>query len=613
MEKLEYWFEKYPDSGAPAGQGILRNLGTPDLEKLELFTREIIQNCWDAADPDREDPVRVRIGCREIDDDVSRRIRSEIFPGARKELGLGSAFRKSPRLLTISDRNTHGLRGPTKAGAAAARYTDFVDFMRNVGAPQDKPMGGGSFGFGKAALYLTSLGRSIVVHSRAENEHGELETRLMAAGLSDRFTVEENGAARSCTGRHAWGVLADGEGGQFADPAKNSDCDRFIELLGLDGFGAEETGTDVVIVAPDLEVDGDEDSTGVSPRPGMDLIARCIAWHFWPKIYAPKPTMEISVECDGESVPIPGPNDSERLAAFVSAFFQIEGEQPPKTPFRAEASEIRSKKPARHLGDLVIQTHEIPRGKKAAPKIAAPDSDEPLGHVALMRNAELVVKYLAGPELPAGRGGYAGVFRVAKGDEELDQIFTDSEPPSHDDWVPKALEKGRGRTYVSVAMRNVQRAIDEYIGSEFPDDGEADQVALGQFSRELAWLIPSVPGEGGKRKPGSKGSSPASKAVIEVIRPLVPVETDGSVVLESGVRALEAARVEAAAVILADGSSVEQVPPVGAPVPEVLRWVGPSGQAVESSEVEMAKGEEWTVVVSSPGDSMVRVQFEVGE
>ena len=68
--------------------------------------------------------------------------------------------------------------------------------------------------------------------------------------------------------------------------------------------------------------------------------------------------------------------------------------------------------------------------QRGLPLIAcAMDTD--VHHVALMRKAELVVRYEAGPPLPGDHFGYAGVFKC---DDDVDEIFRRSEPPTHDDW-----------------------------------------------------------------------------------------------------------------------------------------------------------------------------------
>jgi hypothetical protein len=52
---------------------------------------------------------------------------------------------------------------------------------------------------------------------------------------------------------------------------------------------------------------------------------------------------------------------------------------------------------------------------------------ETVNHVALMRNVELVVKYLPGPVATTGRNGYSGVFRCAV---DVDATFRRAEPPT---------------------------------------------------------------------------------------------------------------------------------------------------------------------------------------
>lgn len=611
IERLDPWSEQYPPWGSSAGQGILKNLGTPPLEKLELFTREVIQNCWDAADDNHNGPVTVRISCEEIDHHQINSITSNVLVGARGELSLAKAFEDSPRLLKISDRGTHGLGGPTNAQIDVEGPTDFRDFLRNVGEPPDKPMGGGSFGFGKAALYLVSLAHCIVIHTRAANEFGELETRIMAAGLSAPFSDGDSGRRLRYTGRHAWGVsLPDGS----VDPVRNGDCGPFRDMFGLDAFGDEETGTDIVIVAPDLSLGGQTDSIA-SAAAGMELIARSIAWHFWPKIYGPQPSMHISVWLNEEEVAIPGPLDNRRIAAFVSALYELEDESDqPSVSVRTVEKQIEVGMQKKHVGDLVIQTHMIPVENEHDVAIAAPDSGEPLNHVALMRNAELVVKYVKGPELPAGLGGYAGVFRVAKGDAQLDNIFRRSEPPSHDDWIHKALEDRSERMFVNRAVKSVEEAMDEYVGADAPTGRGSSDVSLGQFSKQMASLVPDVSGEGARRKPPGKrpGGQPTS-APLEVISPLTPKTINGQTVLEASVRAKAQIRVLAIPSVVSDGTSAEKTPPEGALVPEVLRWIGSSGEERPGDSIDARKGESWTVVVRSPGDSMIRVQFEVEE
>jgi hypothetical protein len=610
-EKLESWSERYGPEGSAAGQGVLRTLGTPPLERLELFTREVIQNCWDAATDRKLGRVDVTMKCDLIDSKRQRFVKDQLLPDSPDVLGLERALEDSPRLLTISDRGTHGLAGPTRADLITKGPTDFVDFLRNVGQPPDKPMGGGSFGFGKAALYLASLAHTIVVHSRAVNEHGDLESRLIAAGLSHPVVEGTGSDARGLTGRHMWGKLA--QSGDFAEPVRDGECLPFLEGLGLSPFDSGETGTDITIVAPSLSV-GEQTPQEVDPRLGMDLIARSVAWHFWPKIYGPDPKMRISLFLDDREVSIPSPEDEPRLAAFQSALFRLEGQETPAGALKHETYGIECLNPRKFLGNLAIETHPVTNGDSPATEIAAPESGQPLCHVALVRNAELVVKYLKGPELPASGAGYAGIFRVAKDDEELDQIFRDSEPPSHDDWVPQALGDRAARTWVNMAQKRVREMMDSYVGAEAPTGLSVEDVPLGAISKQLSSLIPSTRGDGAEPKPGKSSSSGRRSAPILVERPAHPVLRDDVLAFEASVKALRDVEIEALpAVAVLDGGKPEGQPPDGAAVPEVIGWEGPNGQVSTESSVNVKSGERWKVIVSSPGDSMILVDFEANE
>ncbi len=55
--------EPYGASGGLAADGILNQLGRPDIEALEVLVREAVQNSWDAKRgrlPHRHRPYRTR-------------------------------------------------------------------------------------------------------------------------------------------------------------------------------------------------------------------------------------------------------------------------------------------------------------------------------------------------------------------------------------------------------------------------------------------------------------------------------------------------------------------------------------------------------------------------
>ena len=115
--------EPYSATGGLAAEGVLNQLGRPDIEPLEVLVREAVQNCWDAR-RDSELGIRVEIGRRHLDDAqqatfCTRRAARDPPPGLplRDELGPGM------QIMYFADFGTSGLGGPTRADVAGADAT----------------------------------------------------------------------------------------------------------------------------------------------------------------------------------------------------------------------------------------------------------------------------------------------------------------------------------------------------------------------------------------------------------------------------------------------------------------------------------------------------------
>ena len=118
---------------------------------------------------------------------------------------------------------------------------------------------------------------------------------------------------------------------------------------------------------------------------------------------------------DGRRVPIPDPRHIERLRGFVDAMDRLRAEPMRRTRrCWTSAISVAAPDPGPRTGRdpespvPPLQVDEAWRCRAAGDLRSAA-----LHHVALMRNAELVVKYHRGPEATTGRHGYAGVFRCS--------------------------------------------------------------------------------------------------------------------------------------------------------------------------------------------------------
>ncbi|UVO13484.1 hypothetical protein NM962_05045 [Mycobacterium sp. SVM_VP21] len=671
MMSMERYSEPYNATGGLAAIGVLNQLGRPDTEPLEVLVREAVQNCWDAKRPDSA-RIRVAIGRSTLDQAGVSFLRSQVLVNPPPGLALGHEMREGMHTLYFADFGTHGLAGPTRADRPG-EPRDFVDFVRNIGQPPDKDFGGGSFGYGKAAFYIASAARTVIIDSLCRTDDGQLERRLLGCALGQTFDVE----GVPFTGRHWWGRMENG----VPEPVTGRYAEEIAAALGLPPRnGADDLGTTVLIIAPSVTIE-----TGDGTDPTMDFIAEAIAWNFWPRMIdtagGAQSTMKFSISDNGKKVRIPTPRTHPQLRGFVEAMDRLR--QDPDASLDDEFmidSEVRSLRPARKLGRLVVKKDPV------APA-DLPDRPVPLGarrtrtsvhHIALMRAPELVVTYMEGPIPLAGRMGYAGVFKSAL---DIDEAFKAAEPPTHDDWVARSVVDRHARSFVNIALERIQAQCRLAAGynATVRHVNDADAIPLGEFADALAALMPGQEGPGARRpatqRPTTKRRrrAPGHKDVDAVTEdvwvdatptdaaaqtgssidgsgdgtdatdgaeqhsttrpppkplplpqtktggtPSPAISADGTAVIAypfelrtKGNRVWLEAAVE---VMTNDGGQVETEPPVGYEPPAVHAWIAPSGLRYSSATIIVGPDDSdghWTVEVALR-EEMMRVDLKVG-
>ncbi|WP_157872246.1 hypothetical protein [Streptomyces silaceus] len=633
------WYsQQYPPEGASAAEGILNQLGRPELDLLTILVREAAQNSWDAKDPRHDGPVRFGIDLGYVGPAHADTWRRLLLNGApsNDHLALRNALRASIRIMTVSDRGTNGLGGPIRANEICRDRQDFVAFVRNVGEPRDTKLGGGTYGFGKAVFYLLSGLGTVLVHTRCRNDEGELETRLIGCALGNSYRATgADGDEWRYTGRHWWGDAS----GDVIDPLVGAAADETARRLGLAPFAPEETGTSIVVLDPQLE--------GLEPKEAAAYLAETVAWHLWPKMLErPDGTlpMRFSVTCEGRDFPVPDPRTTSPLSLFVEAYRQLGTD---------EGRTLSCQKPVKELGRLgLVQRPVVPMEPSPATRRAMEmvQIERSVHHVALMRPAELVVTYWPGRETGAELLSYAGVFRAG---EEMDDTYAEAEPPTHDAWNHHRLE-GHERTYVRTTYTRLKEAVDDLLqlgGSA--REGSAN-VALGAASARFSPLVGGAWGTGGASDYGtpSTGRAKAAPDDEEVPGPQartrggtrrggkdsatadVPLPEDGTTraprprVKYAGettyeerfghavlvqaftlpVAVVQRVRVELAVALPGTGNR-ETDPPAGAAMPGLVGWEDPSGTLHASPTFVIEGGDEtvWRAVVRPAPDTITEI------
>lgn len=528
--------EPKPPSGGLAAEGFYKLLGRPRLDPLTVLVRETAQNSWDARLRNGR-PVVFSLQGWQLDGPERAALVDEVFVQAEQAKGtnLASALADPDLIgLYMSDRNTKGLGGPLQADQVNLTGTyDWVDFVLNVGEANTQGHTGGTYGFGKTISYVVSKANAVVIHSRTMHQ-GRLETRLIACAIGEKFTRGQ----KLFTGRHWWGE----SGGDVPIPLTGREADRIADLVGMPVFEGKDTGTNILVVAPDLG--------GRTAEQAMTFVAESVTWHLWPKLTPRrgKQAMDIYVTWNGETVEIPKPQDRPPLHGFAQALQALLDEDASDTALGIRVDDIRCARPRADVGVLatvpLIHRDRVPVDDGSDPDDA--EAPQPAAaitgvchHVALLRSPELVVDYLEGPPPPEGGTEWAGVFRAR---DEQDAHFAAAEPPTHDSWNPELLPKSSGRTIVNVGLREIKSALENrWAPRKKPAHVDVASTAL--VADELAHLIGAVDGRGrGRRRKDTVPSKPGPA------RPKVDFTFSAPIELADGLGTLARLRVSPATV-----------------------------------------------------------------
>ena len=590
MTTPRWWSQPFPPTGAIASEGIRNQLGRPPVDPLTVFVRETAQNSWDARLRNDPVPTTYRLELTTVAPTHRPVWERLLSPPASTEehLGIGRIVRtQNLRLLSVVDRGTKGLGGPTRADELALGRKDWVSFVLNVGEKRDTDQGGGTYGYGKAVLYRMSKVGTILVYTRTEEPDGRLSSRLIGIALGDSFNSRERVGteSRPFTGRHWWGDVQ----GDHVEPLFGTEADTVARSLGLKPFADGESGTTLIVLDPDLDdFDDVEDAAG--------HLARTIAWQLWPIMLPERGDDRLvpQVVAGGTVFPVPDPSDTYPLDMFVSAY---------RAQRDGEGTVLECGKPRRKLGRFAVQQEWVVPMSSDSTTLAAECAGVPSDphHVCLMRAPELVVKYLRGPETGSVNKAYAGVFRAM---DDLDDVYAAAEPPTHDNWVDEQLS-GHDRTFVRMTFRRIKDQLDAFRANTVATTRAGTGIALGAASSFLGGIVaaafapPSSPsgGSGGTGgRAGSRRPSPAPRDRVRVTAVTDPTvdEHGGNVVLVQrfAVTGPGPARLEARLSVGLGDRSKEDEAPTGAARPEVSYWSTPDGirtgeQCVVTSPAEI--------------------------
>ncbi len=608
-----------------------------------LLVRESVQNSWDARDDARGDrPVTFRIDAWDLDGDRLDDLRSlmpvdHLAGFARDADATGgithpadSIEHSSVRTLTISDRDTVGLCGPTTSGTAWEPVREgvelvrgqprFANFVRNQGrAKKDIGHGdGGAFGIGKSVLWLASKCGTILIHTRTSDADGRPVERFIGVVHGHDFASDEH----RFTGRHFIG-RADAEQPRLIQPlegADAADARRRLPIPSYEKGGIQVFGTSIVIIDPYMSDDWQDE---------MLRLRDAVRWQVWPKLLSGVrsatggPDMTVHLGWNNNAVPVPDPTQDSEIVPYAKTLLDCVRDRSLGEPDSWRDNIIDCQRPKKVLGDLKFRragtvdenvfhltgaTHDLDRQRQDDD----PGSHEvdpvvpfeaPWGQIALIRREPLLlVRYepLAerGTRPSVDASVEVGVFLSAQ-DDEVEAALTRAEPPAHDDWIPAQIRKEHrkdySKTYTRVTLKRLQNAKSNFL-RKLRDVGPGHIGGPEQeFAKRISrGLLAGFGGAGGQKRPrgqttGGKRRQSARGSVE--LRLVTSRPTDDGVAHELALKLTTKTTVDGPVTLCASGSARDNVGTLDLDGTESFRWTTAAGDVVEGPTLETTIGE----------------------
>ncbi|AZQ77090.1 hypothetical protein EJ997_06865 [Flaviflexus ciconiae] len=544
--------DRGPSVVTSGGRGKLLRTAA-DLTRLEILVRETLQNSWDARLPGKAPTYGARI--HRASTEARESLRDRIFTGLSAPLGnLASVLDDDElRLLEIFDRGTSGLDGPVRSGQAPdpGEANNFNSFVFDIGTTKEGENTGGTFGFGKTATFEVSHVYSVVYWSVCRLANGDLEHRLIACMQGDPF---EHGSKRF-TGAHWWGD----PGSEEIIPLCGAEAKALGERIFERRFHEGETGTSILVVAPEVRIEPEDEEEETAERIEacstaherllINQIASALAIHGWPKITQTpsggESPMSFDLAYDGSPVDVVN-LVQERFGGHALSLNEVRKRElsikqtadtniNPLVRTKFEEITLRPRikgnsKRSDYFGSRTDATsgHLHLRMSLAPPDLGAEGSlPFPANTIAFMRShAELVVYYDRLEGIDLGPISISGVFKPTP---ECDHHFAQAEPSTHDSWTPSTADSEVSSYVVEKSLEQVKRKLRRWI-NEVKPAAQPSALSVRDVATSLRNFLPSRDADpeaiNGVRRTGSHRRGGQKERIRPQLEYVVSTTTD---------------------------------------------------------------------------------------
>ena len=564
MRSLDFHSQVMPRDGGSLADLTAEVIQYAQLPPKHVMLREALQNSCDQRISDSK-TIDFYVDAFAMTGQKAKDLKQLLKGGAHDTvpLGLGRLLdSESIEILAFADKGTKGLFGPTDASLAeAGNFVDYF-FVFGRGANKGTKRDGGSRGTGRITLNNASSYSTVLVYSQFK-EDGVLRNRLMGFANGTSFEHQK----KRFTGRHWWGVYKSNR----IQPLEGKGALDIAQKLGMSAYLKNDTGF-VAFIIGNRYVEAPEEQSRAEERQQLIEDLREAAYFYgWPHMLEinQKKSVHFHFKFDDKYFPFEDPRSRRELSLFIKCFETLKGTN--HLGVQKKTITFKSNKEILPAGELALTTAQTLDEER----IAQDSESIPISSIALIRNAKFVVKYLA--IQPIGENiSTRGIFLA---DQDQEEQFRKSEPVAHDDWIPTRLS--------SVGERNpVRQAKDKILGNF----KTAIQIQGIQHSGSASVLIGNLIGmslgglalTGGRTSSGNSGSGGGGSATkgisfTQISSPTILESNDDyyETVFHFRIQIvppyLSTQRYLVVAKTVLDNGTPESVPPIGAPIPEILK------------------------------------------
>ena len=500
------WIQQSPRGGidASALSKLFRNR-SDNMGPDDLLAREAIQNSADASKDYRKQSVPFRLRFKFVEyqgkeaekhaeafglGELQGRLDSTTWPESIRPVEAPSlaSVKQSLKVLYIEDFGAHGLRGPLDWSS----NSDLFNAIYMVGASNKRPDAGGSFGFGKSAVFNAGELRAVYAYSCFEKGH--------TVKISDQETLTD-AASRRAVGFLYWRAHKDGRldfdgRAEYADratklPFEDERADEMAESWGIDlrnSAQPEQHGTTFAVVAP---------------RITPEALLKAIELYWWPAIVDKAVGLTVEVVKPNGEVLRPNLEGRADLKTYIHAFSVAQNgvvrEVDPNEPIKSSAEEAVLNSHGPWQEDPGQRPTGIEPGNLGVvlPSAAELGESDPSPTVARIRSTRMVIDYWridgrARVSLPL-RGVY-----VASSQE--DPVLRKTEDAGHAGWAERGDPPPQPYELAASISQGIREALREICEKATPKS-EEKELKANKIGQLLALPGKEGPGDDDKTAP----------------------------------------------------------------------------------------------------------------